>query len=294
MTRWIAPAIAAAIVVALAMSGVPALGLALRLAFVLVAAAPVGAVPLLAIARLTGADWSAAAAPTRALVPLVPVAFVAMLAPTGVAIPSHLALWSAPVFVALRAAVAVAALAWAGRRLRTGAGATFAGVTLALYALLVTPIAADWLLPAAPGHPVSAIGMMLFVLQFGAACAIGTARAQGRRRRDLALLLVAAMLGLCYLTFVDYLIIWYGNLPARVPFYLARGGWLALAAMVVGLGGTVAAVVLRREVAAALAASAGVVIFAWWWIGGGWGVVLVALAATVAMAAGAARLVRHG
>lgn len=294
MTRRLALLLAAVVVVAPAASGMPALGLALRLAFVLASAAPIGAVLLLAIARLTGADWPSVAAPPRVLPLFVPVAFVVMLSATGAALPAHLATWEHPLFVAVRAALTVAALAWAGARLRGGAGETFAGLTLALYAALVTPIAADWLLPAWPGHPVSAIGMMLFLLQFAAACAVGALRGEARARRDLALLMIAALLGLCYLGFVDYLVTWYGNLPARVPFHLAKSGWLALAAIVIGVGGTIGAVASRREPLAALLGLAGLALFALWWVGAGIAVALIAAAATSVIALGMIRWARHG
>ena len=282
--RWLAPGLALVAAAALAFSGLPALGLALRIAFALASAAPIGSVLLLAIARLTGADWSAAAPATHALPWLVPLGALAMLAPTGVPLPAHLAIWSHALFAASRAAAVLAALVFAAHRLRGGAGATTAGVTLAIYTALVTPIAADWLLPTAPGHPVSAVGMMLFVLQFGAACALALLGAEGRVRRDLALLLVAAVLGLCYLVYMDYLIVWYGNLPSHVPFYIARVGWIALAALLIGLGGTLAAVIAGRTRFAARAAALGFVLFALWWIGGGLVAALVAVLSLLALA----------
>lgn len=259
------------------LAGWPPAGLGLRIAFVLASAPAVGAVLLLAIARLTGATWPIVGN-RRWLVWSIPFGVLAMLAPTGAALPQHLALWSHPLFVAGRAAAALAALAWAGHRLRGGAGATAAGMSLALYAVFVTPIAADWLLPTAPGHPVSAVGMLLFLLHFAAGCALALTHAEGRARRDLALLLVAACIGLCYLVFMDYLITWFGNLPARVPFYLARSGWLAAAALMIGVAGPIAATALRREGVAAACAGVGLALFALWWIGGGVVAALLTLA----------------
>lgn len=260
---------------------------ALRLVFLLASAAPIGAVLLLAIARLTGADWRPLSRLTTPLPVLAALGALAMLAGSGAPLPAHLAVWEHPLFVAVRALVAVGALALAVRRIRAGEGA--AGVTLALYAALVTPIAADWLLGGDPGHPVSAIGMMLFVQQIGGACAAALLLGWGpeRMRSDMGKLLVAAALGLGYLAFMDFLIVWYGNLPQRVPFYLARAtpatAALAGAALLAGLAGPIAALTLlpgeRGQRLAGVTALLGLALFDWWWLGGG---LLAALAPPVA------------
>lgn len=273
--RWAALALAAvALVLAAAFAG-PELARALRLAFLLASAGPIGAVLLLVIGRLTGADWSAFAPLAAPLPVLAPVAALAMLG--AVSPPPHLALYAHPLFAAARAFIVVAALAWVARRAARRQGAA-AGV-LAVYAALVTPVAADWMLGAVPGHPVSAIGMMLFVQQVTVACALLLIGRRGseRMRGDMAKLLIAAALGLCYLGFVDFLIIWYGNLPERVPFYIARTSFptaaLALAGLLLGLAGPIAALALmhgeRGQRVAGGAALAGVALFDWWWLGGG-------------------------
>lgn len=250
---------------------------ALQLGFVLAGAGPIGAVLMLAVARLTGAHWAPLARALPAM-PAVPVLALGLLA-GGAALPAHLATWQAAPFVAVRGVAAAAALAWAGARLAAGASATFAGVTLALYAWLVTPVATDWLMAGEPGHSVSAAGMMLFVQQIAAACAMALVAGWGgeRLRGDLAKLLVAAALGLCYLAYMDYLVIWFGNLPGRVPFYAARGGpaggAVVVVALLLGLVLPVALLVARpgepgRRPAAA-SALAGLFVFDAWWIGGG-------------------------
>jgi hypothetical protein len=286
--RWVGPGIATALAAGAALSAVPALGIAARAAFVLLGAAPIGAVLLRAIGRLVGGAW-AGAVPSSLPFWWVVVAAVVMLTPTGTPLPAHLSIWSSAPFVAVRAALALAGLAWAAGRLRAGAGQSFAGLTLTVYALLATPLGADWLLPTAPGHPVSAIGMMLFCLQIAAGCALALTRAEGRDRRDLALLLIAALLGLCYLSFVDYLILWFGNLPQRVPFYLARSGGLAAAGFAVGLGGAIAGASSGRPVWSILAGALCLFLFVIWWLSADLVTAGVALAVVLAAVA-----VHHG
>ena len=291
---WINVGAAVTLLVLAAWIGRPELVAALQIGFVAAGAAPIGAVLLLAIARLTGAEWRALVPLVRPLPVLAPIAAVALLAGGGVALPPHLAIWQHPLFAAVRGVVTVAALAFAGARLARGASATFAAVTLALYAALVTPVATDWLLATAPGHAVSAIGMMLAVGQIGAASAAALALGIGgeRLRQDLAKLLVASALGLCYLTFMDYLIIWFGNLPSRVPFYVARGtpemAGLVVVAFACGLVAPIALLTLRpgergRRWAGACAL-AGLVLFDGWWIGGGLVAALLGLIATMLVA----------
>ena len=153
---------------------------------------------------------------------------------------------------------------------------TPAAVTLAIYAVLVTPIATDWLLGGVPGHSVSAAGMMLACQQITAACALPLALGTGgeRERQDLARLMVAGALGLGYLLFMDYLIVWFGNLPAHVDFYVARDAGLApaviVAAMLLGWGAPV--VLLARgddwgRRWAGGAALAALLLIDGWWVG---------------------------
>lgn len=277
------------------------LGAAMRIGFVAASAPAVGAVLLLAIARLTGADWAPLRAWARLAWLAAPAALLLGVAQSAVPPPAHLATWMHPVFVAGRAVVAAGLLGWAGLRLADGAGETFAGVTLALYAAFVTPIASDWLLGGAPGHPASAIGMMLFVQQVGAACALVLLTGGGERLRDdLAKLMVAAALGLGYLVYMDYLIVWFGNLPEHVGFYVVRSTdgqavlvWLTLT---IGLAAPVALLAPRRvavrQRAAGACVLAGLILFDAWWIDGGavgliGGAALAALLVAIAWRVGA-------
>jgi hypothetical protein len=224
-----------------------------RTLFLTASAPAIGAVLLLAIARVTGARWDEVRLPPIAMRLTIVGAALLGLAQVASPPPPHLALWMAPWFVGIRAVLAAALLAFAGARMAAGASTTFAAVTLALYAAVVTPLASDWMLGQVAGHSVSAAGMMLVTEQIGGACALALLlrRGDARLRGDMAGLMIAAMLGLSYLAFMDYLIVWFGNLPARVGFYLVRDTpgqavlvWLALSA---GLAAPIALLALRHR-----------------------------------------------
>ena len=246
-----------------------------RTVFVTAGAPAIGSVLLLAIARLVGADWRAAALPLLAMRLTVVGAALLGLAQAATVPPGHLATWMHPLAVGARAIAFAGAVAVAGTRLRNGVSRGEAGVVLAVYAWVVTPVASDWLLGQVPGHSVSAVGMILFVEQIAGACALTLMRgvAEARLRRDLGALMIAGMLGLGYLAYMDYLIVWYGNLPARVPFYLDRSGPAALpavlGALLVGLAAPIGLLATGRARLAGGSVLVGLGLFNLWWVGGG-------------------------
>ena len=274
-----------------------------RIAFLTAAAPLVGSVLLLTIARLTGARWNG----IEGAVPLLPALAVGGvllgLAQFGHAPPDHLRLWMSWWAVGLRGGIAGALIAYAGFRLRGGAGVNLAAATVAGYTVLVTPVAADWMLGQVPGHPVSAIGMMLTVEAIGAAAALLLVAGRGPvpTRGDMARLMIAAALGLAYLSFMDYLIVWYGNLPSRVGFYLERGtpAMVALvwAALLIGLAAPVGLLSLvegeRGRRAAGVAVLIGLLLFNGWWVGGGLAALLLGAVLTGLLGAGGWAFVRR-
>ena len=279
------------------MSGLVAeLAAAWRIGFLTLSAPVIGAVTLLAIGGLTGARWEALGAVARAA-PLLILGGV-MMGPAQLAhpVPPHLELWLAWWAVALRGALAGLLVAWAAARLRRGASETIAGVVLAVFAVVVTPMGGDWMLGHVPGYSVSAIGMMMFAESVAGAAAISLVASLGGAalREDMAKLMVAAALGLAYLAFMDFLIVWFGNLPPRVGFYLDRGTptmvalvWSALAA---GLAVPIALLWLvggeRGLRLAGLSTLVALFLFNLWWVGGGLSAALLAVAfvAVVALA----------
>jgi len=113
------------------------------------------------------------------------------------------------------------------------------GLGVLAHAILSIVVAFDWVLSLRPGWVSSDFPMNLIAQQIAVAAALTLllgGQATERERRDLATLMVAGVLGVAYLAFMDYLIVWYGNLPDRVGWYLGRAptAWLAALALVVG------------------------------------------------------------
>lgn len=280
MNRWALPLAGAA---ALAVTLVVAPGAALagwRAAFLAFTAVTVGAVALLLIARLTGAAWGEPLRPLAAPLWLLFPAFLPVVVHQALTVPRplHLVLWlSWPLFL-LRGLLAIGLWWWLGRLARAGGPAPlWAGLGLVAHGILLTIVGTDWLLGASPGQPESAVAMVWTTLGVlgacGAACLLELGPAAARR--DLSFLLVAGGLGLAYLLFMDFLIVWYGELPGRIGWYVERTRfpWVALPplALVAGLFVPVAGVGLVRTDAARRVAGgcalAAVLLVACWFVG---------------------------
>jgi hypothetical protein len=197
-----------------------------RAAFLLLSAGPIGAVSLMLIARVVGADWDAALLPLLWPVPWLGLLAIPMVVgqalfywPAG-----HLHLWLSPPAFALRTAIALGFWAWIARAI-VCRKIVPAGPLLFAHGLIVSVMGYDWLLGAAPAQPNSAAPMMLAVSQIGGAAALVCAARLGTaaQRRDLAYLIVAGALGLAYLMYIDFAIVWFGDLPEHVGWYVARG-----------------------------------------------------------------------
>jgi hypothetical protein len=213
-----------------------------RAAFLWLSASPIGAIALLLIARVVGADWDAALKPMLGWTPWLALLAIPLIVdqalfhwPDG-----HLHIWLSPPVFALRSAVAWAFWAWLARALARDRVLP-AGPLLLAHGLVVSVMGYDWLLGSAPAQPNSAAPMMLAVVQIGGASALACAAGFGSppQRRDLAYLLVASALGLAYLLYIDFSIVWFGDLPAHVGWYAGRQGMPAAvlpgSALLIGL-----------------------------------------------------------
>lgn len=124
------------------------------------------------------------------------------------------------------------------------------GPGLVLYGLTATFAAVDWVMSIEP-HWFSTIYGVIFIVGQGLAAlafAIVVARLLARRRplsealapsqsHDLGNLLLAFVMLWAYIAFSQYLIIWSGNIPEEIVWYVARmtGGWQLLAFALIGL-----------------------------------------------------------
>lgn len=277
------------------------------LGFVFISLAPAGALVMILIARLTNAPWGrdfapqlgavAAAAPWLWLLG-APIAFLlAAIYPWAVrgGAPAHLRLYLSPAAFLARAAVALGGwtlLALLVRRSRVSETAAALGLVFQAVVLCVIPT--DWALSTQPGWTTTDIGMAFLTLEIvvvAAAILLFGPSAPAKSRDDIAGFLIAALLGLIYLTFVAYLIDWYGDLPDRVGWWLARlagGRWAGIAlALAAGLAAFVALAWGRRYRIAGAAALVGIALYCAWLFAPGLGPLawLVAPAALIFHAA---------
>ncbi len=114
---------------------------------------------------------------------------------------------------------------------------------LVLYALTVTLTSVDWVMSLEPHWYSTMYGVIFMVNQALGALALAAfavlrlSRLEpvrtflgGRHLHDLGKMMFAFVMIWAYINFSQYLIVWSGNLPEEIPWYLARfrGGWGAL------------------------------------------------------------------
>ena len=117
------------------------------------------------------------------------------------------------------------------------------GGGLVLYALTVTWTSVDWVMSLEPHWYSTMYGVIFMVGQALGALALATLAVVrlsereplrdflgGRIRHDLGKMMFAFVLVWAYVNFSQYLIVWSGNIPEEIHWYLARfrGGWGAI------------------------------------------------------------------
>jgi hypothetical protein len=121
------------------------------------------------------------------------------------------------------------------------------GPGMVLYVFTMTLAAIDWVMSISPhwsstiygllfvgGQGVSAMALMIAVAALLERSEPMSGILQPRHLHDLGKLLLALVMLWAYFAFSQLLIIWAGNLPEEIPFYLKRlrGGWGALAVLI--------------------------------------------------------------
>ena len=211
--------------------------------FVFVSCLSLGSLAIVLVHRLTAGGWGAAFAPELApaaqLTPLLLVYVLPVLLGLGLIYPwahtpmtvepgvRHLYL-NPPLFWA-RTLIALggwSAISLSLHRIEGPRGRLGAGLALAFHGLAVSVVGVDWVLSILPSFTSSDFGMALAVQQLMAGFAF--AALQARRRApddeagDVSGLLLATLIGLTYLEFMSYLVIWYGDRPPLDAWYIPR------------------------------------------------------------------------
>ena len=225
--------------------------------FVFCSQAPIGSVVLLMIHRLTGGRWGEQLRPALESAALcVPVMFL-FLIPVFLAAPMLFA-WvhgagtddvrsyylNMPFFIG-RSALAFAGwsiLALLIPRISGRGGELLAAGGLAFHCLIIGMVSVDWALSLEAPFISSSFGASVGVTQLIAALAWAALRSPLPRNDpatgDIGGLLLAFVLGITYLDFMAFLVIWYSDLPHKVFWFVERDRfpWTVIAAVVFVIG----------------------------------------------------------
>ncbi|HEY2034200.1 MAG TPA: hypothetical protein VGH02_10995 [Rhizomicrobium sp.] len=254
--RWWLPiliaAVAAVALILFALSDGATAARAWLCAFVLISMIPIGSLVLLLVHGISGGRWGEDFAPV--LVPAartIPLLFVAFLPVmffrpliyhwNELALPHDVTqFYLDPLFFDARTLIGLlvwSVLAWTSAW-RTP---TFAMAGIVAHLVVISFLPADWVLTIPPGSVSAGFGLGFGVEQIFAAAAfvaIIAPQAPGRANRDLAGIMLTALLGTVYFFYMAFIITWYGNIPAKVHWYAVRAGdgWALemLAAFLIG------------------------------------------------------------
>lgn len=228
----------------------------------------IGSLALLMIHRLTGGAWGNALGPVLrigalstplAVLILLPIAFDLGVvypwaahpdaAPPGVA---HYFL--APALFYARALIALVGWSILGIVFGMGAGGVLlAGLGLAFYGLMISVVSVDWFLSVAPDHPSTTFGAMIAIQQLLTALCVGAllspVKFSSKTGNQIGEFLIATLLGVFYMELMTYIVIWYGDLPSKVKWYLSRSeaGWPVVAGVLTVLAGISFVLLLSRS-----------------------------------------------
>lgn len=211
---------------------------------------PLGAIAVLMTHGLTGGRWGDDSRPVwLALVATMPL-FVASMFPLFAGMDA-LFPWTRPTaslpevvqnkklylnepFFWLRSILYF--VLWLGLAWALGAWSTPRGIAklravhapgLILWVLTITFFGFDWFLSLEPKFYSDVFGLMLCMVAAGSAIAAGILLGFQAVQRDLANLWLAVLLGWAFLAFAQYIVIWSGNLPDEIGWYIHRreGTW---------------------------------------------------------------------
>jgi hypothetical protein len=144
--------------------------------------------------------------------------------------------WLQPAFFVARSIVYVGvwlALALITQRAAWRRSRSWSAAALLIYAAVTTLAAVDWIMSLVPEWHSTTFGLLVMTGQGLAGAAFGivaaTARGSPPREvmRDLGNILLTYVLLWAYLAFTQYLIVWAGNLPDEIVWYVRRlnTGW---------------------------------------------------------------------
>lgn len=216
----------------------------------------VGALSLLLTGQLTGGVWFETLEPALLMLARA-VPFIGLGSIPLMLLAPHLFPWAADgahdpqvahfylnwTFVIVRAVIAVGGwtvLAWFVAGAPRNTMQVAAGLGLVFHVIVTTFLGYDWIMSLQPGFTSSVFGAytaILFLVSALCVAAIMSPVAAGKASADISGLVMAGILGSVYIGFMQFLIIWYGDLAETAQFFLERSGLFALATIIVLLAG---------------------------------------------------------
>ena len=225
---------------------------------------PIGSLAVLMLLALIPGSWRALYGRPlvigTTLVPLVAVAVIPLLVGVGLIYP-----WTNPAVTAGYAAfksawlstgffvartilymVVLGVFAWGLLSVEPRLRAPVAAIGVMLYGIIGSLIGIDFAESTEPGFHSSIYGLLALSNQWLAgisfAILLGLWSSDGKAPRAASGVLITAILIWAYMHAMQYIVIWAGDIPDEVRWYLERGrhGWVALAWILYGLQGLVA------------------------------------------------------
>jgi len=203
-----------------------------------------GGMANLMLHNLSGGAWGSAVRPTfvaaARLVPLAALLGIPVLVAMRQLYPIGESVWFSAPFFAARS-IAYLAL-WSAFGLWLRSSVAWSAIGLIVYVFTMSLAATDWIAALVPQWYSTGIGQVVAIGQMLGAMALAVAHAGLRAERterqvflDLGNLLLMYVMTWAYLAFMQFLIVWVGNLPREIAWYLPRlqTGWVALGVILV-------------------------------------------------------------
>jgi len=203
-----------------------------------------GGMANLMLHNLSGGAWGSAVRPTfvaaARLVPLAALLGIPVLVAMRQLYPIGESVWFSAPFFAARS-IAYLAL-WSAFGLWLRSSVAWSAIGLIVYVFTMSLAATDWIAALVPQWYSTGFGLVAAIGQMLGAMALAVAHAGLRAERtdrqvflDLGNLLLMYVMTWAYLAFMQFLIVWVGNLPREIAWYLPRlqTGWVALGVILV-------------------------------------------------------------
>jgi hypothetical protein len=203
-----------------------------------------GGMANLMLHNLSGGAWGSAVRPTfvaaARLVPLAALLGIPVLVAMRQLYPIGESVWFSAPFFAARS-IAYLAL-WSAFGLWLRSSVAWSAIGLIVYVFTMSLAATDWIAALVPQWYSTGFGLVVAIGQMLGAMALAVAHAGLRAERterqvflDLGNLLLMYVMTWAYLAFMQFLIVWVGNLPREIAWYVPRlqTGWVALGVILV-------------------------------------------------------------